>query len=254
MISDVETITLTETTISSGIFRGSVIMGLSGSNVSAQLDFQGPGTLSYTFTDSQDSSDTGTGGAGTFTGTAPGGGSGGGGTVTVTVPVTPAVSATSAVPTVTPATPATPTTPAAPSLDDIQTKIASVVAKVAMLTKTSPAADIASVQAEIAAILNDIQAIQAASLVPSGVALGFNFVRPLALGLRHADVNNLQKALKTDSSIYPEGQVTGYFGSLTLRAVKKFQEKYGIASPGTSGYGNVGPKTRAKLNELYGNK
>ena len=86
------------------------------------------------------------------------------------------------------------------------------------------------------------------------MALGFNFVRPLALGLRHADVSNLQKALKTDLSVYPEGLVTGYFGSMTLKAVQKFQEKYGIASPGVPGYGNVGPATRAKLNALYGSK
>ncbi|MEK7087441.1 MAG: peptidoglycan-binding domain-containing protein, partial [Patescibacteria group bacterium] len=93
--------------------------------------------------------------------------------------------------------------------------------------------------------------IQAASTPPKGVAQGYNFVRPLALGLRHADVSKLQEALKTDSSVYPEGTVSGYFGPLTLKAVKKFQEKYGIASSGEPGYGNVGPKTREKLNELF---
>ncbi|OGD33103.1 hypothetical protein A3C78_02445 [Candidatus Azambacteria bacterium RIFCSPHIGHO2_02_FULL_45_18] len=97
----------------------------------------------------------------------------------------------------------------------------------------------------------ELKAVQTAQQTPAGVALGFNFVRPLALGLRHADINNLQEALKTDSSIYPEGLVTGYFGPATLRAVQKFQEKYGIASSGTPGYGNVGPATRAKLNELF---
>lgn len=255
LISDSETITLTETTVSSGIFRGNVVMGLSGTNVSGQLDYQGSGTLSYTFTDSQDSSDTGTGGAATFTGTAPGGGSGSasGTTVIVAVPATLAVLETPAVPAVTPA-PAVPAAPAVPVLETVQTKIASVVAKIAALTKSSPAADIAAVQAEIAAILSDIQAIQAAQPAPSGVALGFNFVRPLALGLRHADVSKLQEALKTDSSVYPEGLVTGYFGPTTLRAVQKFQEKYGIAAKGEVGYGLVGPKTRARLNELYGNR
>lgn len=254
LISDTETVTLTETTVSSGIFRGSVIMGLSGTNVSDQLDYQGPGTLSYTFTDSQDSSDTGTGGAGTFTGTAPGGGSGGGGTTVATTQTT-TTTATTTVATTTPVVVTAPTVIAGPTLDSVATKIASVVAKVAVLTKTSPAADIATVQAEIAAILSDIQAILATQQrAPSGVALGFNFVRPLALGLRHADVSNLQRALKTDSSIYPEGLTTGYFGPATLRAVQKFQEKYNIASPGAVGYGTVGPKTRSKLNELYGNK
>lgn len=255
IISDVETVTLTETTVSSGIFRGSVIMGLSGSNVSAQLDFQGPGTLSYTFTDSQDSSDTGTGGAATFTGTAPGGGGGGGGGATVTTTQTTTTTTTATTTTAAPTTSVvvtTPTTTAVPTLESVQTKIASVVTKVAALTKSSPAADLKAVQDEIAAILSEIQAIQAAQPTPQGVALGFNFVRPLALGLRHADVSNLQKALKTDSSVYPEGLVTGYFGPMTLKAVQRFQEKYGIASSGQPGYGNVGPATRAKLNELFG--
>lgn len=252
---DGETITLTETTVSSGIFRGGVQFQLSGTDVAAKLDYQGPGTLSFAYTDSQDSSDT-VSGTGSFTGTAAGGGGGGGGgsAAVAATPAVPATPATPAVPTTTPAVPATPATPAVPAvpaLDNVQTKIASVVAKVAALTKSSPAADIEAVQAEIIAILNDIKAIQAASPAPQGVTLGFNFVRPLALGLKHADVSNLQKALKTDSSVYPEGLVTGYFGPATLKAVKKFQKKYGISSPGDVGYGNVGPKTRAKLNELF---
>ncbi len=249
-----QSVTLTETSATSGIFQGSIPFTLSATAVSGSLAYQSSGTVSYTWTDSQDSTDTQTGSA-SFTGTTPGGGSDSS-TVTVAVvtPAVPATPATPAVPAVTPAVPATPATPAipaAPSLDSVSTKIASVVAKVSALTKLSPAADIAAVQAEIAAILNDIKTIQAASPAPKGVALGFNFVRPLALGMRHTDVSKLQEALKTDSSIYPEGVVSGYFGPATLKAVKKFQEKYGLASPGAAGYGTVGPKTRAKLNELY---
>jgi peptidoglycan hydrolase-like protein with peptidoglycan-binding domain len=41
------------------------------------------------------------------------------------------------------------------------------------------------------------------------------------------------------------------FGPNTLKAVQKFQVKYGIASPGMIGYGRCGPKTRLKLNELF---
>ncbi len=256
-ISDSESVTLTETSASSGIFSGGVTFGLSGTNVGGQLDYQGPGTLTYAFTDSQDSSDTGSG-TGNFSGTAgSGGGSGGGGTVTAIVtpavpatPVTPAVPATPAVPGETPAVPATPATPAAPSLDSVNAKIVSVMAKIATLTKNSPVADIAAVQAEIAAILIDIQAIQLAQQ-PADSSLGFNFAKPLSFGMTNNDVRNLQTAFKTDPSVYPEGLVTGYFGPATQRAVKKFQEKYGIASAGQPGYGNVGPKTREKLNELY---
>ena len=253
MITDTETVTLTETTITSGIFSGGVTFGMSGTNVGSQLDYQGPGTLSFAYTDSQDSSDTGSG-SGTFTGTAPGGG-GGGGTTVVTTTTTTTTTATTTAATTTPIVTTTPTATAASTLESVQSKVTSVIAKIAALPTNPTASDLTSIQAEITAILLELQTIQtAAQPTPQGVALGFNFVRPLALGLRHADVSNLQQALKTDSSIYSEGLVTGYFGPATLRAVQKFQEKYGLASSGVPGYGNVGPKTRIKLNELYGSK
>ncbi len=258
-ITDVETVILTETTVSSGIFQGSITFALSGSNVTGRLDYQGGGTVSYTWTDSQNTDDTETASA-SFVGTTPGGGSssssssssGGAAAVTTTTTVTPAP--TTVATTVTPAAPAatTPTVSTASTLESVQTKVAAVIAKIAALPATPTASDLTSIQAEIAAILIELQSIQAAQPVPQGIALGFNFVRPLALGLRHADVSNLQKALKTDLSVYPEGLTTGYFGPATLRAVQRFQEKYGIASSGQPGYGNVGPATRAKLNELFG--
>ncbi|MFA6273419.1 MAG: peptidoglycan-binding domain-containing protein [Candidatus Paceibacterota bacterium] len=67
---------------------------------------------------------------------------------------------------------------------------------------------------------------------------------------RNAQVTALQKMLSLDPTLYPEQLVTGYFGPMTLRAVKKFQERYDIAKNGDDGYGFVGPKTRAKLNSL----
>lgn len=72
------------------------------------------------------------------------------------------------------------------------------------------------------------------------------FTKTLQKGVTNDEVKALQTALKSDSSIYPEGLVTGYFGPLTEAAVKKFQAKYGIDQTGI-----VGPNTRAKLNSLY---
>ena len=66
----------------------------------------------------------------------------------------------------------------------------------------------------------------------------------LSRGSQGADVEKLQQFLAQDSSIYPEGLVTGYFGPATERAVKRFQAKYGIS------VGRVGPQTRAKLQEV----
>ena len=69
--------------------------------------------------------------------------------------------------------------------------------------------------------------------------------RQLREGMRNADVTLLQELLATDSEIYPEGLVTGYFGPLTKAAVKRLQKKAGIEQVGV-----VGPKTTAQINIL----
>ncbi len=73
---------------------------------------------------------------------------------------------------------------------------------------------------------------------------------PLDIGSRGASVTILQTFLALDPSIYPEGLITGYFGTLTHNAVGRFQEKYSLAKPGDIAYGFVGPKTRAVINAL----
>jgi len=80
------------------------------------------------------------------------------------------------------------------------------------------------------------------------------FTQNLRKGLKSKEVERLQEFLSKYPEIYPEGLVTGYFGSLTEGAVKKFQEKhsddvlkpYGL----NKGTGFVGEKTIAKINEL----
>jgi peptidoglycan hydrolase-like protein with peptidoglycan-binding domain len=72
-------------------------------------------------------------------------------------------------------------------------------------------------------------------------------------GSRGTNVSNIQRFLASTPSFYPEGLITGYFGSLTREAVKRFQAFYGIVSSGTAattGYGRVGPSTMAKMNAL----
>ena len=63
----------------------------------------------------------------------------------------------------------------------------------------------------------------------------------------NGEVTRLQKILAKDSVVYPEGKVTGYFGPATMAAVKRFQVQNNLARVGSSGYGLVGPATRAAL-------
>lgn len=79
------------------------------------------------------------------------------------------------------------------------------------------------------------------------------FSKMLMRGFSGADVQKLQVILMTSpiggTDIYPEAITSGYFGILTEKAVKRFQAKYGIEP-----LGMLGPKTRAKLNELITGK
>lgn len=85
----------------------------------------------------------------------------------------------------------------------------------------------------------------------------YTFTRALQVGMSGSDVVALQHALKIDGEFtYPT--LTGYFGQVTLQAVKAFQEKYRaeilapLGIPNPTGY--VGPSTIRKLNALFAPK
>lgn len=64
------------------------------------------------------------------------------------------------------------------------------------------------------------------------------------------EVTALQKFLAQDPTLYPEMTISGYYGTLTEAAVQRFQVRYGIVQAGnyqSTGYGRVGPKTRAAI-------
>lgn len=69
---------------------------------------------------------------------------------------------------------------------------------------------------------------------------------PFGPGISGTQVSLLQQLL-TRNGVYPEATISGFYGSATQAAVKRFQQKYGIEATGIAG-----PKTRTKLNELYG--
>ncbi len=70
----------------------------------------------------------------------------------------------------------------------------------------------------------------------------YGFKKSLYLGSRGRDVMELQKHLSLSGHF--KGPLSGYFGRLTLAAVKKFQQKHKIDAIGI-----VGPRTRAMLNQ-----
>lgn len=88
------------------------------------------------------------------------------------------------------------------------------------------------------------------SKVPEPAALIKQITKYLIKGMKDEQIKYLQEFLAQDKEIYPEGLITGYFGNLTEKAVQRFQKKYGIVKEGDEGFGTVGLKTRAKLNEL----
>ncbi len=64
-------------------------------------------------------------------------------------------------------------------------------------------------------------------------------------GMTHEQVKLLQVLLASDSTVYPEGTVSGFFGNKTRNAVKRFQRNHGISQTGF-----VGPMTRSELNKM----
>ncbi|PIR46310.1 MAG: hypothetical protein COV07_04405 [Candidatus Vogelbacteria bacterium CG10_big_fil_rev_8_21_14_0_10_45_14] len=71
------------------------------------------------------------------------------------------------------------------------------------------------------------------------------------------NVSKLQEYLKTNSAIYPEGLITGYVGPGTLRAIKRYQIREGLANVGDAHFGIVGGDTKSSISReicayLYG--
>jgi len=81
-----------------------------------------------------------------------------------------------------------------------------------------------------------------------------NFRSTLDVGSSGSTVRYLQECLANFDDIYPDGEITSYFGQKTKEAIIKLQEKYSdrILTPNnlTEGNGKVGPSTREVLNEI----
>ena len=71
-------------------------------------------------------------------------------------------------------------------------------------------------------------------------------IRELGVGSTGDDVKFLQKFLAAMPDLYPEKLVTGYYGSLTKKAVEKFQKKYVLTING-----RLDASTYKKINERW---
>lgn len=131
-----------------------------------------------------------------------------------------------------------------------------------VFAQTDPSATNEQLQERIRELLNQVQKLQQQVIELGGApqpaasgpvtestttptALPPELTRPLSFGSRGDDVKQFQEFLSQFKEIYPEGLVTGYFGPLTEKAVKKWQEKNGIEAVGL-----IGPKSRARIQEL----
>lgn len=113
-------------------------------------------------------------------------------------------------------------------------------------------AKIIQLQEQLTTLLRQISGT-AATAAPNAVQSPAKITQWMYRGSSGEDVRRLQEFLAKDRALYPEGIITGYFGTLTEKAVQRFQKKYGIVNSGdpiTTGFGFVGPQTLKKLNDL----
>jgi peptidoglycan hydrolase-like protein with peptidoglycan-binding domain len=139
---------------------------------------------------------------------------------------------------------------------------ASVFVSLLLIPLVSSAQTAAELQAQIQTLLSQIKILQdklAATpaqtpVSTTPVSAGANcpsLTRLLSVGSRGTDVTALQEYLRAKGHMTEAS--TGYFGTLTEAAVKKLQAANNIVASGdaaSTGYGAVGPKTRATIASL----
>lgn len=130
-------------------------------------------------------------------------------------------------------------------------KLAKVAAAAAGLSMAFTAAlpagavTIAELQAQIAALMAQLQALQSGS---TGGTVVVSFSRDLTVGSSGADVTALQQMLVSQGYLtMPAGVAYGYFGALTKSAVARWQAANGLPATGF-----FGPMSRAKANAVGG--
>ena len=113
---------------------------------------------------------------------------------------------------------------------------------------------VASLQQQLAALEEGASPVEVnTSPTPTGEACP-NLTRGLGPGAKGGDVGALQRFLRNIGD-FTYAEITNYYGSLTTDAVRVFQcREMGVCfgTPDTTGYGVVGPKTRAAIARVCG--
>jgi len=123
----------------------------------------------------------------------------------------------------------------------------------AVAAQAASAAPVAS-PAVTSVPVTSVPATSAPATSAPATSVSATFATTLLLGLRSGDVKNLQTFL-IQKGYLDSGYATGFFGTLTQKAVQQFQCDENIVcsgSPVATGWGVVGAKTRRALNTLYG--
>lgn len=142
----------------------------------------------------------------------------------------------------------------------MRTSVSAFLIALILIPAASSAQTAEELQNKINTLLTQIKALQdkitgaPVSTTPTSASSASGcsaIVRTLSVGARGADVTILQDFLRAKG--YMSDVSTGYFGAITEAAVRKLQVANGIVSSGsaaTTGYGAVGPKTRATISSL----
>lgn len=102
-------------------------------------------------------------------------------------------------------------------------------------------AQIDQLKAQIAAL-----EVQKSAVSQQAAQSAVAYLRLMKQGDEGDGVTVLQALLAADPDIYPEALITGYYGSLTTNAIRRFQKKHGLEQVGF-----VGPRTLERLNDLF---
>ncbi len=123
--------------------------------------------------------------------------------------------------------------------------VPSADAQTAVSNNTALEVQIAELMEQVATLQAQIKVLESTNVSLESEVGQLRLEARLSTGSTGKDVLLLQEFLATDPTIYPEGLITGFFGSLTENAVKRFQAKLKLEQVGV-----VGPQTLAKINEI----